>query len=190
MTAKVDFEDRPGFEKVARTIADGDPPVWLPIALEYLSSGLGEGSADVEDLKMQMTKAIDLLLRFLPALDEDLRLGLAGEREDVRAVLVLLPGIRADLERVKHKRTKLDVGKQVCAAVMIEAWTVARGSVEPDSLEFREACGEYWKACGGGESGDPGNWRRSITAARAQERGWIRKIIAGIQNACIVQNAP
>ena len=36
--------------------------------------------------------------------------------------------------------------------MMIEAWTAARGSdAEPHSLEFRKACGEYWKACGGGE---------------------------------------
>jgi hypothetical protein len=186
--------DRPGFEEVARRIAGGDPPEWLLIALEHFSPGIGEGPVDVEHLKRQMTDAIDTLLWFLPAL-EGLGFGLAGEREDVRAVRVLLPGIRKDLERTKRKGTGRvkskrtgrppDVGREVCAAVMIEAWKAARGSdAKPHSLEFREACGEYWKACGGGDSGDPENWRRPITAALKIERGWARKIIAGlVENA-------
>jgi hypothetical protein len=179
------------FEDVARRIARGDPPQWLPLALEHFSPGIGEDHSDLDWLIEKTVDAADHLLRYLPAL-EHFGFGLAGERKDVRAVLALLPGIKKDFERGMRKgtRRKPDVQKVVCAAVMFEAWELFHRSVEPHSEEFREACGEYWKACGGKEIGDPkrgnwlANWRRPIEKARAMDRELIRKIMAAI-----VQNA-
>jgi hypothetical protein len=186
MKTKIEFsyEYKAVFEDVARLVAKGDPPPWLPIALSHLSAGIGEGPNDEDRLIKQTTKAIDHLLRFLPAFDH-LGFGVVTkEREDARAVLVLLPGIRDAFERGLHKDGRRpDVGKQVCAVVMIEAWTVVRGSVKPHSKEFKEACVEYWKACGGGESdreSDLDNWRRAIESAMKMERGWIRKRLTAI----------
>jgi hypothetical protein len=179
------------FEDVARRIARGDPPQWLPLALEHFSPGIGEDHSDLDWLIEKTVDAADHLLRYLPAL-EHFGFGLAGERKDVRAVLALLPGIKKDFERGMRKgtRRKPDVQKVVCAAVMFEAWELFHRSVEPHSEEFREAWGEYWKACGGKEIGDPkrgnwlANWRRPIEKARAMDRELIRKIMA-----VIVQNA-
>jgi hypothetical protein len=179
------------FVDVARRIAKGDPPQWLPLALEHFSPGIGEGAADVDWLIKKTADAVDHLSRYLPAF-EHFGFGLAGERKDLRTVLALLPGIKKDLERGMRKGTgrKPDVRKIVCAAVMIEAWKLFYDSVEPHSEEFREACGGYWKACGGKEIGDPkrgnwsANWRRPIEKARAMDRKWIRKImVAIVQNA-------
>ena len=93
---KISHEYEPGFEGVARRIAKGDPPEWLPIALEHFSPGIGEGPVDVEHVKRQMTDAIDLLCGFfLPLSTVGLAL-LGSERMSVPFVC-FLPGIRADL---------------------------------------------------------------------------------------------
>jgi hypothetical protein len=172
---------------VARIIAKGEPPAWLPIVLEHFSPGIGEDLGDHDWLIERTIRAIDDLLHVLSVF-EHLGFGLAGERKDARVVLALLPGIKKDFERGLHQGIgrKPDTGKIICAAVMIEAWKQSRGVVEPHSTEFRQACGEYWKACGGKEigEGDPANWRRPIEDALAMPEEWIRKIISAI-----VQNA-
>jgi hypothetical protein len=178
---KTDTANR--FATVARIIAKGEPPAWLPIALEHFSPGIGEDVGDYNWLIKKTVDAVDHLLRVLPVL-ENLGFGLAGERNDARVVLALLPGIKEDFERVLHHGTgrRPDVGKIICAAVMIEVWKQSRGMVKPHSTEFREACAEYWKACGGKEpgEGDPANWRRPIEDALATPEEWIRKITSAI----------
>jgi hypothetical protein len=171
------------FYDVARIIAKGNPPEWLPIALGHFSPGIGE---DLGDYNWQIKKtigAIDQLLYALPALEHP-GLGLAGERKDVRDVLALLSEIKKDFERGMRKGTgrKLNLERDNCAAVVIEAWKQFHGNVEPHSEEFREACGKYWKACGGKEigEGDPANWRRSIKRALAMPNEYIRKMISAI----------
>jgi hypothetical protein len=171
------------FYDVARIVAKGNPPEWLPIALEHFSPGIGEDLGDYNWLIKKTVDAVDHLLRYLPAL-EHLGLGLAGERKDVRAVLALLPEIKKDFERGMRKGTgrKPDLERINCAAVMIEAWKLLHGNAEPHSEEFRAACGGYWKACGGKEigEGDPANWRRPIESALAMDQEFIRKIMTAI----------
>ena len=89
------------FVGVARKIT-ADPPEWLPLVLQRFAP-----SPEADDLDWLVKKtidAIDHLLRFLPAL-ENLGLGLAGERKDVRIVLGLLLPIRKDFERALRRGT-------------------------------------------------------------------------------------
>ena len=166
------------FVDVARSIAKGHPLQWLPLALEHFSPRIGEGPADTLWFVKKTVDAIDHLLLALHVY-EHLPYGFAGECKDARAVLALLPGIKKDFERGMRKRTgrRPDIGKIVCAAVMIETWNLFHDSVEPHSEEFREACGGQ------------GDWRgrscelaqAAIENALAMDREWISKLI-------IVQN--
>jgi hypothetical protein len=175
------------FYDVARIIAKGNPPEWLPIALGHFSPGIGEDLGDYNWLIEKTVHAIDDLLFVLPVF-EHLGFGFAGEHKDARTVLALLPGIKKDFERGLRQGTgrKPDTVRAHCAAVMIEAWKQSHdGRVEPHSKEFRQACGEYWIACGGKKIGAKqgnwlANWRRPIEDAVAMDQKYIRKIISAI----------
>jgi hypothetical protein len=125
------------FVDVASKIT-ANPPEWLPLVLQRFAPNTE--ADDFDWLTKKTIDAIDHLLRFLPAL-ENLG-GFEGERKDVRVVLGLLASIREDFERGLRKGTgrPQDANKLICAGVMLEAWRLCRGSVEPHSLEFREAC--------------------------------------------------
>jgi hypothetical protein len=176
------MKERPTFADVAAKIAN-PPPEWLPIALEHFSDRLTEEPGDVKWAIEKMAKAIDDLLWLLPAF-EIMGAGLAGERKDIRVMLALLPGIKRDIERVmqESKGRKPLMGRAICAAVMLEAWELARGSVQPHSGDFRQACDAYWQACGGKSIGDRDNWRPFIQKAVKEDylRGVFKELFAVI----------
>lgn len=179
MKHRVELEHDPIFVGVASKIT-ANPPEWLPLVLQRFAT-----SPEVDDLDWLTKKtidAIDHLLRFLPALEN--LAGLEGERKDVRIVLSLLPPIRKDFERALPKRTgrPLDVKKLICAGVMLEAWQLHWGSVEPHSLDFREACAAYWKACGGKPLADPTHWRHPIEKAKGTDWGLHRAVMVAVKN--------
>ena len=150
------------FVDVGRKVT-ADPPEWLPLVLQRFAPS--PEADDLDWLTKKTIDAIDHLLRFLPAL-ENLG-GFEGERKDVRIVLGLLLPIRKDFERGLRKGTgrPQDAKKLICAGVMMEAWQLCLGSVEPHSLEFREACAAYWKACGGKALAYPEYWRLYVVRA-------------------------
>jgi hypothetical protein len=155
-------------------------PEWLPLVLQRFAPS--KEADDLDWLVKKTIDAIDHLLRFLPAL-ENLP-GLEGEVKEVRIVLDLLLPIRKDFERALRKGTgrPQDIRKLICAGVMMEAWRLCRGRVEPHSLEFREACAAYWKACGGKPMGDPIYWRHPIEKAIAADWGWLRGVMVAVKN--------
>jgi hypothetical protein len=175
-------EQSPVFLDVARLITP-EPPQWLPLVLAHFAPDPEVKIGD-DWLAKKMIGAVDDLLRYLPVFEH---MGpLTGEVQQVRIVLRLLPGIRRDLERALRQGTGRppDIGKQICAAVMLEAWRLARGDVEPHSAEFREACGRYWRACGGKVFWKAGNsrtaWREQIDNALKSDRGSITDIMTDI----------
>jgi hypothetical protein len=167
------------FIDVGRKIT-ADPPEWLPLVLQRFAPS--EEADDLDWLVKKTIDAIDHLLRFLPAL-ENVR-GLSGEVKEVRIVLGLLIPIRKEFERALRKGTgrPQEARKLVCAGVMMEAWRLCRGSVEPHSHEFREACAAYWEACGGTAFDDLTYWRHPIENAKATDWGWLREVMVAVKN--------
>jgi hypothetical protein len=80
-----------------------------------------------------------------------------------------------------------------CAIVVIEAWTALHGKprgAHNDSIG--EICEKYWRACGGprtGKDGNPGNWRRPMKEALA-DQGNLRRYIHSELQRWTGQNPP
>jgi len=173
------------FLDVARLITQ-EPPQWLPLSLQHFRLG---PIGDYDWLTKKMIDAVDVLLRYLPAFEY---IGpLTGEVKEVRVVMARLPGIKRDLEQALRKKDgrPLDIPKQFCAAVVLEASTLAHGSAQPHSLKFKEACAAYWAACGGEPFNDVESWRWPIQNALKMDREWIRSIMTAIVTA-VVGNTP
>jgi hypothetical protein len=64
-----------------------------------------------------------------------------------------------------------NISREVCAAVIVEAWRRFHGSVEP-SRKLYAACRMYWGVCGGLDEPD---WRRPVEQAIAGS--WVRDVI-------------
>jgi hypothetical protein len=107
----------------------------------------------------------------------------------VTFVLEALPRIKRDLDRLNKQGLGRppNVRREVCAAVVVEAWRLLRGKAEPRSGETEQACKDYWQACDGGEiedrENDRENWRRDIKRALTTDHQWIRKILLAVQNS-------
>ena len=113
------------------------------------------------------------------------RLVAKGEPPDwlLRGLEHFSAGIGADREDQYR-----DVRREICAAVIIEAWKLLHGEAEPRSESFEQACADYWQACGGeeiGETNDPSNWRWSIERALKKAEGyqWVNKVLTMARNA-------
>lgn len=157
MKIKIALTDDPGlaFADVARIMAKGDPPDWLPQALAQFSEGIGVGSADeYGSLIKQMADATDVLLRWLPAF-QHLPFGMKTPA-DVATLLETLPRLKKELDRHIQPKTGRPpyVQRKICAAVIVEAWKLLHGKVEPRSSSLEQACADYWKVCGGEKIGE------------------------------------
>jgi hypothetical protein len=67
----------------------------------------------------------------------------------------------------------------VCALIVIEAWTLAKGRTPgANNTTVQDICGDYWVACGGQPigGGDPANWRLTMKAALSN-KGALRRHI-------------
>ena len=62
-----------------------------------------------------------------------------------------------------------------CAVIVMEAWALTHRGRTPGhmNLQAREACQDYWAACGG--KGKPPGWQRHIGTAlkRDRDRKWV-----------------
>jgi hypothetical protein len=179
----------PLFAGVASIIAKGEPPGWLVIALEHFSLDIGDDiSRDdrkrFENAVEQMHNAADVLLKWLP-MYQHMGLGIQCPPE-VDVVLDALPAIKTDLERLNSRRTGRppDVRREICAAVVVEAWKMIHRKAEPYSNMLWNACAGYWRACGGGEIGetdDISNWRRPVEIASVTNHEWVRSVFWAVQ---------
>jgi hypothetical protein len=135
----------------------------------------------------RMHDAADVLLKWLPIYQHP-GFGLQCP-DDVTFVLEALPRIKRDLDRLNKQGLGRppNVRREVCAAVVVEAWRLLRGKAEPRSGETEQACKDYWQACDGGEiedrENDRENWRRDIKRALTTDHQWIRKILLAVQNS-------
>jgi hypothetical protein len=189
MIIELNIEEVEGkFEDVARSITD-PAPEWLPKALAHFGQGIGVDTSkvvgDFDRIIQNMQDATKVLETWLPLFGAK-RWGLQCP-EDVLVVIGALPGLKAELDRLKRKGVgrRPDVQREVCAAVIIEAWRIIHGKVQARSDGVYEACREYWAACGGPEVGatdDIGNWRRTVELAVATNHEWIAKVLVGLRN--------
>jgi hypothetical protein len=178
------------FADVARSIAKGDPPKWLILGLTQFSGGIGSKVSD-EDRRLfetqikRMHGGADTLIKWLPIWG-NLPYGIQYP-EDVAVVLDALPRIKKDLDRLGRKqigRTP-DTQREICAAVVLEAWKIIHSRPEPRSRHLLEACRDYWRACGGEQIGDwdePENWRRTVKRALETDHSWINLVLLAAQN--------
>jgi hypothetical protein len=107
--------------------------------------------------------------------------------EAVKMVLSGLPGLKAELERRNQRRIggKPDAQRQMCAAIIIEAWHLVHGKVERPSEKLYRVCGEYWRVCGGNEIGstdDLENWRWTVDQALKWDWGWLNERLVWISS--------
>jgi hypothetical protein len=124
-----------------------------------------------------MQDAAAKLIKFLPLFT---RLQLGRCPPDVAAALAVLPKIKKRLAHAILPRRRggqnPNVERKVCAAVVVEAWRMARGKPEPESPSLWIACNEYWRACGREYRGsDVDTWKRDAKAAVADNNEWIRE---------------
>jgi hypothetical protein len=188
------------FIGVAHFIAN-PPPEWLPIALAHfavwLGPDFGKGMelSDIVEPLQRATKDMERLLPYFEAMPFERKCPPA-----VKAILAALPELNAELEKLSHRRVgrKLEGGREICAAVVVEAWRLIHGKPGRRSDRLYGACKEYWRICGGDEIGatdDIENWRRSVERAIDEDHGWIRNRLIGISSArwklaeLVVQNS-
>ena len=181
---------KPQLVEVARIIAKGKPPPdWLLWGLEYFNGFIGVETIDPSfgrSIAQQMYDAADVLLRWLPFYAGATSLGRSAE---MVAILKALRRLRKDLERLKKPRPtgrRPDVQREICAAVIVEAWKLLHGKAGSRSPQLQQACADYWIACGGkqiGETNDPENWRRPIERALGTDHKLVREIMQAVQNS-------
>ena len=172
------------FDGVARSIAD-PAPEWLPIALAHFSQWIGGDTSDarVFDILDQLQRATKVLEQCLPAFTH-MAFNVKCP-EAVKMVLSGLPGLKAELERINHQRIgrKPDAQRQICAAVIIEAWQIIHGKAQGRCDKFYMACSEYWRVCGGskiGSTDDIENWRWTVNQALKWDWGWLNERLVWI----------
>jgi hypothetical protein len=190
-STNVSLRPHPKFNGVARSIAKGNPPKWLLVGLTHFSGGIGDGVSkkdrrSIDNIVRQMQDAVHTLMTRLPAWGE---LGYGQEcPEYVALMLYALPRMKKDLDShaKKRKGRRPNTQQEICAAVVIEAWKLLHGKAEPQGLRLQQACGDYWRACGGKQIGgwdEPKNSRRPIERALAVDHWWISQILlALVQN--------
>jgi hypothetical protein len=192
MKVRVSLRQSPNskFAGVARIIAKGDPPKWLVLGLEHFSGGIGvdipkKDRRIVDNQIKRMQDAVHVLMTWLPAWG-NLGYGLRCP-EHVALMLYALPRVRKDLDRLAKKPIghRPDTQREVCAAVVIEAWKLLHGRAKPRSDEFLGACQDYWRACGGKPRGgidDLENCRRDVERALATDHSWVNQVLVAVQN--------
>jgi hypothetical protein len=176
------------FADTARLIAGangGTAPQWLVEGLEYLSC-LVDDDGDWDLLYRtvgQMRDAIDVLVQWLPLLELP---QLGGTSSDVRMVIPALKRFKTRLDRVEvPKGRRPNVHDEFCAAIILEAWKLVHGKIEPRSERLYEACYAYLWACTGkakAEWKNPVKWRTPVKRALANElfpRDFARKVLTG-----------
>jgi hypothetical protein len=89
------------------------------------------------------------------------------------------------LSRISPKGgTKKEPARVICAAIVVEAWTLARRKAPSASNKtLQQLCDDYWQACGQNSLGDPRNWLRSIFEALSDQSAMRRYIRDAIRRS-------
>jgi hypothetical protein len=148
----------------------------------------------VKKAAVAMERAIDRAWKRLYWLPVDEMDKLSAARDAARAVAKLVDKASARIPRAGRKRARRIAGpnpRELCALIVIEAWTLVRGKPPgAHNLRVQEICDAYWRACGGariGKRGDPENWRRTMGAALTDNSPMRRSIRNRLQRK-MVQN--
>jgi hypothetical protein len=157
------------FDAIARIIAHGPPPDWLMPALEHFRALVADKPLSNKEWQRawkhseRMRWAADVLIKDLQRMFKDV------SSPDVATAIKVLTKTKAFYQ----ERPRTGGGhnphgpRLVCAAVVVEAWKLVRGNVEPRNKEVLSACADYWAACGQGER-DAENWWRDTNHAVAE----------------------
>jgi hypothetical protein len=177
---------KPDFTAVARAIAN-PAPEWLVPALAHFQDVVGSEvtSDEAHDhlrIFAQMHDAAGKLIAFLPmylamptAARSDKRVRVI--QEQVRTALGVLPAIKANLadrmnEPPRKGGPRPNVPRHLCAAVVVEAWSLIHGKAQPRSNRLYRACNEYWQACGQEYRSE--GWRWDVKDAIDEPQQWVR----------------
>jgi hypothetical protein len=181
------------FIAVARILANGKPqPEWLIPVLADFSRLIGYRKLtqqDIVDDDNEMLKAARKLEELLPLYtisDDEWDFQIP---DCVETVLIALPELIEFLESQLPPprlggRTP-DGRRLLCAGVCAEAYDLMHGELQLYSGVLRQACEDYWLACGNPGTGtDAGaingadvrdNWRKPLEHhAKAEGDDWIR----------------
>ena len=119
---------------VASTIAKGDPPEWLVLALANFQDFVGGEITSEEDRRYtqiteQMHDAAGKLILWLPAFMH--MPTVIKPPDEVHTALEVLPKIKEYLARAMNQPPRKggprpNIERQVCAAIVVEAWTLIR----------------------------------------------------------------
>ena len=72
------------------------------------------------------------------------------------------------------------VERQVCAAIVVEAWTLIHGKAQPRSDWLYRACNEYWQACGHEYRSE--GWRWDVKDVIDKPEQWVRDSLTRYKN--------
>jgi hypothetical protein len=165
------------FPDIARMIADGEPPQWLPEALDSFASTVENDVYEGQPKRSEVRKDIRQLkqdtLRFAYTVKRisKRRWNLAADDpkcwEDtwnaLRRVAAMCDKSLTTIP-AKRGREKLP-GRVTCCLIVIEAWACMRGSPPGRNNEKAVAAVDaYWRACIGGPAR---GWQRHLETALA-----------------------
>jgi hypothetical protein len=170
--------EKAAFDAPARLIID-PPPEWLPVALEWFSSGIASGLEPGSDHFLKpMRDACDTLITCLPAylcMPFELR---TQETEVARLLLELLPTMKHNLDRLTqpHRGAKPDVPHMICAAVVVKAsLSTARPHLGARSYTKLASCTGKHAVVPPvtSRTGDDMSWRQRLTIPIGYVRDWF-----------------
>jgi hypothetical protein len=100
--------------------------------------------------------------------------------DEVHVALEVLPKIKEYLARAMNQPPrkggpKPNVERQLCAAIVVEAWTLIHGKAQPRSDWLYRACNAYWQACGHEYRSE--GWRRDVEDAINNPLEWVRDVL-------------
>jgi hypothetical protein len=161
------------FEDVASKIANGNPPEWLLIGLNHFSNfiRLEPKLTSKEDMEIDkgMLAAAQYLTKWLPVYAYLEEFGFeCPDCVDAasNALHELIEILEKDIsEAPTGPGKKPNIQQRICASVVVEAWRLIHGEVQPRSGALGETCIAYWVACGReltDEINDPENWKHAI----------------------------
>ena len=183
------LDKAPSFASVARKIGDRR----LEKALQKLASNVetdihnakfvpvrAEVRDDLKQLKAETKRfenALNRVSQRLVDLPTTAIECLPLARQTIHEIIALCDGALS-VTSAKGGATKKP-GRIICALIVIEAWAFVRGDPPGANNEpVQEICDAYWCACGQEAigSGDPSNWRRSVTEALSADHGAMRQM--------------
>jgi hypothetical protein len=171
-------------KEVGRTIARGPPPKWLVrflIRFSLLVGARQPAKQDLVDDNEKMLKAArdleDLLPTYTISDDEwDFQIP-----DCVETILICLPELieflESQLPSPRRGGPFPDDRRVICAGICAEAYRLIHHDLRVHSGDLRQACEDYWVACGNSETGTSDvrdNWRKPLEQHVAEGDDWIR----------------